>query len=102
MRTITRADIIDRVYDRLGLSRQESSDLVEQTVEEVISALVAGDNVKISSFASFNVRQKEARVGRNPKTLEEKVIPPRRVISFRASHLLKDRVLEGFKKRRKG
>jgi integration host factor subunit alpha len=101
MQTVTRADLIDRVYEDLGLSRNESATLVEQVLDDVIEALAKGETVKISGFASFNVRQKGKRVGRNPKTLEEKVIEPRRVISFRASHILKKAVLDGIKKKAK-
>ncbi len=90
--TLTRADLSEAVYEQVGLSRNESASLVEQVIEEVISALVAGDNVKISSFGSFMVRQKNERVGRNPKTGEEVPIDPRRVISFRASQGLKEEV----------
>lgn len=90
--TLTRADLSEAVYEEVGLSRNESASLVEQVLEEVISSLVSGENVKISSFGSFSVRQKGERIGRNPKTGEEVPILPRRVISFRASHVLKERV----------
>lgn len=90
--TLTRADLSEAVYEEVGLSRNESASLVEQVLEEVISTLVSGENVKISSFGSFAVRQKGERIGRNPKTGEEVPILPRRVISFRASHVLKERV----------
>lgn len=94
-RTITRADLAESVYEQVGLSRNESADLVEAVLDEVSATLVKGENVKISSFGSFSVRQKNERVGRNPKTGVEVPIKPRKVIVFRASHVLKDRINEG-------
>ncbi len=94
-RTITRADLAEAVYEEVGLSRNETADLVEQVIDSVVDALVAGDSVKISSFASFNVRQKSQRIGRNPKTGEEVPIEPRKVIAFKASQQLKDKVRKG-------
>jgi len=94
-KTITRADLAESVYAQVGLSRNESSDLVEQILDEMMNALVKGDNVKISSFGSFSVRQKGKRVGRNPKTGVEVPILPRKVLVFRASHVLKDRINGG-------
>lgn len=94
-RTITRADLAEAVYEEVGLSRNETADLVEQVLEKVISTLSAGESVKISSFATFNVRQKGERIGRNPKTGEEVPIEPRKVIAFRASQQLKDKVRKG-------
>ena len=94
-RTITRADLAEAVYEQVGLSRNESSDLVEVLLEEVCTALVNGDNVKISSFGSFSVRKKDQRIGRNPKTGVEVPILPRKVLVFRASHVLKDRINKG-------
>jgi integration host factor subunit alpha len=96
-RTITRADLAEAVYEEVGLSRNETADLVEQVIDTVIEALVQGDSVKISSFASFNVRQKSQRIGRNPKTGEEVPIEPRKVIAYKASQQLKDKVLKGTK-----
>lgn len=93
--TITRADLAEAVYEEVGLSRNESSDLVEAVLEEISDALVSGDNVKISSFGSFSVKQKGERIGRNPKTGVEVPILPRKVLTFRASHVLKDRITEG-------
>lgn len=92
--TVTRADLAEAVYEQVGLSRNESSDLVELVLQEMSDALAAGDNVKISSFGSFSVRQKNQRIGRNPKTGVEVPILPRRVVVFRASHVLKDRITE--------
>lgn len=94
-RTITRADLAEAVYEQVGLSRNESSDLVEAVLDEVSEALIAGDHVKISSFGSFSVRSKGQRVGRNPKTGIEVPISPRSVLVFRASHVLKDRINKG-------
>ena len=94
-KTLTRMDLSESVFREVGLSRNESADLVESVLEKISAALVAGEQVKISSFGTFSVRQKNARVGRNPKTGEEAPIPPRRVLTFRPSHLMKDRVSEG-------
>ena len=94
-RTITRPDLAEAAYEQVGLSRNESSDLVEVLLEEVCTALVNGDNVKISSFGSFSVRKKGQRIGRNPKTGVEVPILPRKVLVFRASHVLKDRINKG-------
>jgi integration host factor subunit alpha len=88
-RTITRADLSESVFQEVGLSRNESSDLVETILAEVVEALVRGESVKISSFGSFTVRDKGQRIGRNPKTGQEVPILPRRVLVFRASNVLK-------------
>ena len=96
-RTLTRMDLGEAVFREVGLSRNESSDLVESILNNMSDALAGGDSVKISSFGTFSIREKTARVGRNPKTGEEAAIPPRRVLSFRPSHLLKDRVAAGNK-----
>ncbi|WP_119678575.1 integration host factor subunit alpha [Indioceanicola profundi] len=90
--TVTRAQLSEAVYQEVGLSRNESADLVESVLDEIVEALARGDMVKISSFGSFAVRSKGQRVGRNPKTGEEVPILPRRVLVFRASHVLKDRI----------
>lgn len=90
--TVTRSQLSEAVYQEVGLSRNESADLVEAVLEEISDALVRGEPVKISSFGSFSVRQKGRRVGRNPKTGEEVPILPRRVLVFRASHVLKNRI----------
>jgi integration host factor subunit alpha len=88
--TITRADLSEAVYQEVGLSRNESASLVETVLDEISTVLAQGESVKISSFGSFSVRQKGERVGRNPKTGEEVPILPRRVLVFRASHVLRD------------
>ena len=97
-KTLTRADLSEAVYNEIGLSRVESSEIVEAVLDEVSTALVAGEEVKLSSFGTFSVRQKSGRIGRNPKTGEEVPITPRRVLSFRASHVMRDRINEAFKK----
>ena len=91
-RTLTRADLSEAVYQEVGLSRSESSQLVESVLNEIADTLVKGETVKLSSFGSFQVREKGGRIGRNPKTGEEVPIAPRRVLVFRASHVLKDRI----------
>jgi len=91
-RTVTRAQLSEAVYQEVGLSRNESADLVESILDEVAEHLIDGETVKVSSFGSFYVREKGQRVGRNPKTGEEVPILPRRVLVFRPSHVLKDRI----------
>ena len=95
--TLTRMDLSEAVFREVGLSRNESSDLVESVLDHVSDALVAGESVKISSFGTFSIRSKNERIGRNPKTGEEVPIAPRRVLTFRPSHLMKDRVDSGNK-----
>ncbi len=90
--TLTRMDLAEAVHAEVGLSRNDSANLVESVLGHVSDALVAGETVKISSFGTFSVRDKAARVGRNPKTGEEVPILPRQVLVFRASHVLKDRI----------
>lgn len=90
--TLTRADLTDAIYRSLGISRNDSSEFVERILDELSTALEHGDTVKISSFGTFSVRQKKLRMGRNPKTGEEVPITPRRVVTFRASHVLKDQI----------
>lgn len=92
--TITRAHLTEAVYQEVGLSRNDSAVLVESVLNEIADALAGGETVKISSFGSFSVRQKGERIGRNPKTGEEVPILPRRVLVFRASHVLKNRINE--------
>ena len=90
--TITRAHLSEAVYQEVGLSRNESADLVEGVLGEIADSLVRGETVKISSFGSFQVRDKGERIGRNPKTGEEVPIAARRVLVFRPSHVLKDEI----------
>ncbi|MCY3829959.1 MAG: integration host factor subunit alpha [Rhodospirillaceae bacterium] len=91
-KTITRADLGDAVYEEIGLSRNDSAKLVESVLTEICDALVGGENVKVSSFGSFMLRNKGERTGRNPKTGEEVPISPRRVLVFRPSNILKERL----------
>lgn len=97
-KTLTRMDLSDAVLREVGLSRNESAQLVESVLQHMSDALASGETVKISSFGTFSVRDKAARVGRNPKTGDEVPISPRRVLTFRPSHLMKDRVAAGSKK----
>lgn len=96
--TLTRMDLSEAVFREVGLSRNDSAQLVESVLTYMSDALVRGEQVKISSFGTFSVRDKAARVGRNPKTGQEVPINPRRVLTFRPSHLMKDRVAAGNKK----
>jgi integration host factor subunit alpha len=91
-RTITRADLAEAVYHEVGLSRSESADLVDALLDEIADSLLAEGAVKISAFGTFVVRWKGERVGRNPKTGEEVPIAPRRVLVFRPSQVLKERL----------
>ena len=93
--TLTRMDLSEAVFREVGLSRNESAQLVETVLHHISDALVRGEQVKISSFGTFSVRDKGSRVGRNPKTGEEVPIDPRRVLTFRPSHILKERVVSG-------
>ena len=93
--TLTRADMADTINRKMGLSRSDSLDLVEAILRHICDALSDGENVKISGFGSFILRDKKERVGRNPKTGVEVPITPRRVMTFRASQLLKDRIANG-------
>ncbi len=97
--TITRAQLGEAVYQEVGLSRNESAELLEAVLSQVSDALARGETVKISSFGTFSVRQKGQRIGRNPKTGEEVPILPRKVLVFRPSQVLKNRVND---KRRPG
>ncbi len=90
--TVTRSDLSDAVYREIGLSRAESSHLVQAVLDEICVALERGETVKLSSFGAFEVRSKGRRIGRNPKTGEEVPIEPRRVLVFRPSNVLKDRI----------
>ncbi|MBI05531.1 MAG: integration host factor subunit alpha [Rhodospirillaceae bacterium] len=90
--TVTRADLAEAVFREVGLSRNESAKLVESVLGLITDSLSQGETVKISSFGSFSVRMKGQRIGRNPKTGEEVPILPRKVLVFRASHVLKDQI----------
>jgi integration host factor subunit alpha len=95
-KTLTRADLAEAVVTKVGLPRNESQDRV---LEEMSGSLADGDPLKLSSFGSFGIRQKGERVGRNPKTGEEVPITPRRVLVFRPSNIMKDRINKGHAKR---
>lgn len=92
METLTRADIADAIHRRLGLSRAEALGMVESIIDRMSEALEKGENVKISGFGTFLLRDKNERIGRNPKTGIEVPITPRRVLTFRASQILKDKI----------
>jgi integration host factor subunit alpha len=91
-KTVTRADLAEAVYGTVGLSRTESAELVERVLELIGDALIGGANVKLSSFGSFQVRSKNERIGRNPKTGEEVPILPRQVLVFKPSNVLKSKI----------
>jgi len=93
--TLTRADLADVVHRKLGLSRAESAGLVERVLHHMCSALSEGKNVKVSGFGTFILRDKGQRIGRNPKTGIEVPIAPRRVMTFRASQIMRDRIARG-------
>jgi integration host factor subunit alpha len=90
---MTKADLVDKIFEKIGLSKKEAQEIIEILFDTMQQTFVEGESVKISGFGTFNVRNKVARRGRNPKTGEELEISPRKVITFRASNQLKD-VLE--------
>ena len=90
--TVTRAHLSQALYEEVGLSQHECTDLLEAVLQEISNSLAQGEPVKIAEFGSFLIRQKGARIGRNPKSGEEVPILPRRVVVFRASNVLKDLV----------
>ena len=92
MNTLTRADLAEAINHKLGLSRTDALAMVEAILSHMTEALAEGENVKISGFGTFLLRDKSERIGRNPKTGVEVPITPRRVMTFRASQMLKDRV----------
>lgn len=94
-KTLTRADLAEAVVRKIGLPRNESQELVELVLGEISSALARGEPVKLSSFGSFGIRQKGERVGRNPKTGKEVPITPRKVLVFRPSNIMKERINSG-------
>lgn len=97
-KTLTRMDLSEAVFRAVGLSRNESAQLVEKVLQHMADTLVQGEAVKISSFGTFSVRAKTARIGRNPKTGDEVPISPRRVLTFRPSQMMKARVASGKKR----
>ena len=90
--TVTRADLAEAVYREIGLSRTESSELVESVITHISEALLRGESVKLAGFGTFSLRDKKQRIGRNPKTGEAVPITPRRVLVFKASQVLRERV----------
>lgn len=97
--TVTRADLAEAVYREIGLSRTESAALVEAVIDQIIDALIKGEVVKLAGFGTFTLRQKNERIGRNPKTGEEVPITPRRVLTFKPSQMMRDRVDAALSKR---
>lgn len=93
--TLTRADLADAVHQEIGLSRAESAAIVEGILGHMCTSLADGQNVKISGFGSFILRDKGQRIGRNPKTGVEVPIAPRRVLTFRASQIMRERIANG-------
>ncbi len=89
MKTITRADVAESIYQEIGLSRKDSNDILDMILDEIVKELADGKDVKLSSFGTFSLRNKKARAGRNPKTGVEAVISPRRVISFKPSQTMR-------------
>ncbi|MBP3546521.1 MAG: integration host factor subunit alpha [Alphaproteobacteria bacterium] len=89
MKTVTRSDIAETLYQEVGLSRKDSGEILDMVLEEITDDLVKGNNVKISSFGTFTVRQKNTRIGRNPKTGVEAEISSRKVISFKPSQTMR-------------
>lgn len=92
---MTKADIVNYVFEKVGLPRNEAQNIVEIVFDSVKQTLIEGESIKVSGFGTFNVRKKNARVGRNPKTKEEVEITPRRVVTFKASDQLKEAVEKG-------
>ena len=93
-KTLTRADLAEAVFQKVGLPRNESAEIVELVLREIVVSLERGDPVKLSSFGSFGIRDKGQRIGRNPKTGQEVPITPRRVLVFRARNIMKQRINE--------
>lgn len=92
MSTITRSDVVDAIYSEIGLSRKDSNDILDMVINEIVKELSDGNEVKLSRFGTFSLRDKNARIGRNPKTGVSATISPRRVISFKASQTLRNRI----------
>ncbi len=89
MKTITRADVAEAIYEEIGLSRKDSTDILDMILDEIVQDLTSGNDVKLSSFGTFSLRDKKARAGRNPKTGVKAVISSRRVISFKPSQTMR-------------
>jgi integration host factor subunit alpha len=90
--TLTRSDLADSINRSVGLSRAESARMVESILDAITGALADGDEVKLTGFGTFTLRDKRERIGRNPKTGIEVPITPRRVLGFRASQAMRDRI----------
>ena len=99
-KTVTRADLAEAVFQKVGLPRNESAEIVELVLREIVSSLERGKTVKLSSFGSFGIRDKGQRIGRNPKTGQEVPITPRRVLVFRASNIMKQRINDALSRRK--
>ena len=99
-KTLTRADLAEAVFQKVGLPRNESAGIVELVLREIVASLERGKTVKLSSFGSFGIRDKGQRIGRNPKTGQEVPITPRRVLVFRASNIMKQRINEALSRRK--
>jgi integration host factor subunit alpha len=99
-KTLTRADLAEAVFQKVGLPRNESAELVELVLREIVSSLEQGETVKLSSFGSFGIRDKGQRIGRNPKTGQEVPITPRRVLVFRASNIMKQCINHALSRRK--
>ena len=99
-KTLTRADLAEAVFQKVGLPRNESAEIVELVLREIMSSLERGQTVKLSSFGSFGIRDKGQRIGRNPMTGQEVPITPRRVLVFRASNIMKQRINETLSRRK--
>lgn len=99
-KTLTRADLAEAVFQKVGLPRNESAEIVELVLHEIVASLERGHIVKLSSFGSFGICDKGQRIGRNPKTGQEVPITPRRVLVFRASNIMKQRINEALSRRK--
>ncbi len=97
--TVTRADLAEALYKEIGLSRTESAALVEAVIDQIINSLISGENVKLAGFGTFSLRDKNERIGRNPKTGQEVAITPRRVLTFKPSQVMRERVDSALSKR---
>ena len=89
MKTVTRLDVAEAIYTEIGLSRKDSNEILDMIIDEIVKELSMGNDVKLSSFGTFSLRDKNARTGRNPKTGVEATISPRRVISFKPSQTMR-------------
>ena len=99
-KTLTRADLAEAVFQKVGLPRNELAEIVELVLREIVASLERGHTVKLSSFGSFGIRDKGQRIGRNPKTGQEVPITPRRVLVFRASNIMKQRINDALSRRK--